>query len=917
MTTNPNKIGTLSASAVTEIEDGTDSIHTGLIKVLNQQAIGSFISKGFNVHQASTQFQINGNPNEWFDRGEFKSNNTFSAITDDLASGTFDYYSFLVVVKDSTTLALRKPTAANGSFNGGVGKIRVANLTEGDIPICLIKVASGSGVNAGSRPIQYYGSKKLDSKFAAINNSTETMKITKEGTFVKASNTGTISLPSVGSTNSTLLSTNDKGISNGNILEANANVADNDFLRVDGTKIEGRTAAQVKTDLSIGLTDVSGDLDDIADGDNHKKIPNADATKISNLTVSGAIDLDAIKVKADRLTVSAATDLDSIKTKADRLTISANTDLDTIKTKADYLTITGAINLDTAQLTDTQLTNSEVNAAIDTNTIATKAYADSIKQGLDTKDSVRVATTANITLSGTQTIDGIAITANQRVLVKNQSTASQNGIYLCNASTWTRATDADSNADVTGGLYVWVEEGTVNADTGWILSNTGTITVGTTALTFTQFSGAGQITAGSGLVKSGNTINLNVDDSSVEISSDAIRIKATGVTNAMLAGSIANSKLDDIAKDKISSTGTFAEADIPTLAKSKISGTGTFATTDIPDLNASKITDGTLPVARGGTALTSLSTLLNSNVTKSSLGLNGLGDLDSTANTKLTNIAANATVGATTAQANAITANTAKVSFALPTTDIDTAQTTTIGSDFLIIYDDDVGALRKVKAKNLLHKITANELISGGSGTGGVFTTLPASGATVGGTLGSGGNILLEDGSTKATDATILNSNTTKSDVGLGSVENITTAAMRAGVTSSDVGLGNVTNVSQSTIQTATLAAATKADVGLGNVDNTSDATKQTAILSAATKSDVGLSNVLNEVQTTVFKQDDAPSARVAGDLWVDTNDSNKLYRATGTGTGNWEEVTVAKAALGLAKADVGLGMLIMILLLQ
>ncbi len=178
-----------------------------------------------------------------------------------------------------------------------------------------------------------------------------------------------------------------------------------------------------------------------------------------------------------------------------------------------------------------------------------------------------------------------------------------------------------------------------------------------------------------------------------------------------------------------------------------------------------------------------------------------------------------------------------------------------------------------------------------------------------------------------------IRSGVTKSDVGLGNVENITTAAIRAGVTAANVGLGNVTNVSQSTIQSDTLSAATKADVGLGNVDNTSDATKQTNILSAATKADVGLSNVdntsdatlqtailsavsksdvglgnvLNEVQTTVFKQDNAPSARVAGDLWVDTNDGNKLYRATGTGTGNWEEVTVAKGALGLVKGDVGL----------
>ena len=107
MTTNPNKIGTLSASAVTEIEDGTDSIHTGLIKVLNQQAIGSFISKGFDVVQNNSDFEIDGSTNEWYDRGEFKTHNSFTAIDDTLASGAYDYYCFLVVVKDSTTLAIR------------------------------------------------------------------------------------------------------------------------------------------------------------------------------------------------------------------------------------------------------------------------------------------------------------------------------------------------------------------------------------------------------------------------------------------------------------------------------------------------------------------------------------------------------------------------------------------------------------------------------------------------------------------------------------------------------------------------------------------------------------------------------------------------------------------------------------------
>ena len=173
---------------------------------------------------------------------------------------------------------------------------------------------------------------------------------------------------------------------------------------------------------------------------------------------------------------------------------------------------------------------------------ATKGYVDSISQGLHWKDSVRVATTANITLSGTQTIDGIAVVADQRVLVKNQSTGSENGIYLCKAGAWTRP--ADMNAvDEFSGAAVFVQEGSANGDTGYVCTNDGDVTVGTTAITFVQFTGAGQLSGGDGIDITGSTISVNVDDSSIEISSDALQVKAGGITNAMLAGSVANAKL--------------------------------------------------------------------------------------------------------------------------------------------------------------------------------------------------------------------------------------------------------------------------------------------------------------------------------------------------------------------------------------
>jgi hypothetical protein len=126
---------------------------------------------------------------------------------------------------------------------------------------------------------------------------------------------------------------------------------------------------------------------------------------------------------------------------------------------------------------------------------ATKAYVDATRQGLDPKDSVRVATTANGTLASAfangQTVDGVTLATGDRILLKNQSTASQNGIYTVNASgAPTRATDADSSAKVNSGMYVWVEEGTANADTAWVLTTNATITLGSTSLTFVKFAGA-------------------------------------------------------------------------------------------------------------------------------------------------------------------------------------------------------------------------------------------------------------------------------------------------------------------------------------------------------------------------------------------------------------------------------------------
>lgn len=166
--------------------------------------------------------------------------------------------------------------------------------------------------------------------------------------------------------------------------------------------------------------------------------------------------------------------------------------------------------------------------------VATKAYVDAARSGLDVKASVRAATTGPGTLASSfangSVIDGVTLATGNRILIKDQSTGSENGIYTVNATgAPTRATDADSNTEVTPGLFTFVEEGTANADSGWVLTNNGSITLGTTALTFAQFSGAGQITAGNGLTKTGNTLDVGGTTNRITVTADAVDIASTYV----------------------------------------------------------------------------------------------------------------------------------------------------------------------------------------------------------------------------------------------------------------------------------------------------------------------------------------------------------------------------------------------------
>ena len=192
---------------------------------------------------------------------------------------------------------------------------------------------------------------------------------------------------------------------------------------------------------------------------------------------------------------------------------------------------------------------------------ASKAYVDAVKTGLDIKDSCDIATTADTSSwvyangtagvgatltaagNGVVALDGVNLTLNMRVLVKDQDPSTENGIYYVSTAgavgailVLTRALDANQPAELTGGSFTFVEQGTTQAENGYVFTHNGdpTFGVGNTALTVAQFSGAGQIIAGTSLTKSGNTMNVATDGTTMFTLSDALSVKSTGTAGQVL-----------------------------------------------------------------------------------------------------------------------------------------------------------------------------------------------------------------------------------------------------------------------------------------------------------------------------------------------------------------------------------------------
>ena len=276
---------------------------------------------------------------------------------------------------------------------------------------------------------------------------------------------------------------------------------------------------------------------------------------------------------------------------------------------------------------------------------ATKAYVDSLANGLDVKQSVRAASTsaltatysngssgvgATLTNAGTQaalTLDSIALSVGNRVLIKDQSVEEQNGVYTVTtvgtiSTNWvlTRATDFDNSpgTEVSPGTFFFVEEGTTQADNGYVISTEDAITIGTSSIMFSQFSGAGQITAGEGLTKTGNTLNAVGTNNRIDISADAIDISVNyvGQSSITTLGTIATGTWQGTAV-----AGAYGGTGVANTGKTiTIGGNFTTSGAHTTTLTTTANTTLTLPVTGTLATLAGTETLSSKTITGSSIG---------------------------------------------------------------------------------------------------------------------------------------------------------------------------------------------------------------------------------------------------------------------------------------------------------
>lgn len=333
-------------------------------------------------------------------------------------------------------------------------------------------------------------------------------------------------------------------------LSTDPNVMDIIMFTWDGTNWNGFIAPNFSKLYSVGGTDVA-----VADGGTGASTAAAARTNLGAAADSAVVHNTGAETVAGVKTFSSAPVVPSNSFPESAVT-NLTTDL-AAKAPIASPTFTGSVTLPGDPSTALQA--------------ATKQYVDAVASGLDVKNSVLVATTVAGTLATSfangQTVDGVVLATGNRILIKNQASGAENGIYTVNASgAPTRATDADSAAEVTSGMFVFVSKGTANGSNGFVLTTDDPITLGTTALTFSQFSGAGLITAGAGLTKTGNQLDVVAGSSMVSVAADSIDVVPANFTGIPESG-VTNLTSDLAAKAPLASPALTGTPTAPTAAQ--------------------------------------------------------------------------------------------------------------------------------------------------------------------------------------------------------------------------------------------------------------------------------------------------------------------------------------------------------------
>jgi hypothetical protein len=265
-------------------------------------------------------------------------------------------------------------------------------------------------------------------------------------------------------------------------------------------------------------------------------------------------------------------------------------------------TTIGATTPSTGVFTNILSTTGQVNTAPTGNTdIANKQYVDAVAQGLNPKQAVKCATTADITLSGLQTIDTYTTLAGDRVLVKNQTSTPTNGIYIAASGAWTRATDMDVWAEVPG-AYTVILNGSANINTGWVSTSSDTGTINVTPITFVQFSGTGTYYAGTGLNLAANTFS---------IANTGVTAATKGSASKTVTAAVnAQGQLTSLTDQDIAIAGT--QITTGTIDSARLSGSYA-GITGVGTLTSGTWNASTIDVAHGGTGATTLTGYVKGN----------------------------------------------------------------------------------------------------------------------------------------------------------------------------------------------------------------------------------------------------------------------------------------------------------------